>query len=76
MDRRDFRWNFRNAGYKIRMIFTPDFLLQLFIACGAAVAVYAGIKSDLAVTRSRADTAIENASLAHRRIDDFYKELK
>lgn len=51
--------------------FEPSFLLQLLSSIGAAIGVYAGIKSDLAVTRSVADTAHKSADSAHRRIDDM-----
>jgi len=50
---------------------TPSFMLQLVVSIGAAVGVYAGIKADLAVSRSVADAAHKAADLAHRRIDDL-----
>ena len=53
------------------MNLTPDFLLQLIIGIGSAVAVYAGIKSDLAVTHEKARTAEKSANLAHSRIDNI-----
>lgn len=38
---------------------------------GPAIAVYVAIRVDLAVTKDRADRAIESADEAHRRIDDM-----
>lgn len=55
------------------MNFTPEFLLQVLIGAGMAVGVYVGVKTDLAVTRSKADSAISEATSAHTRIDDLYK---
>jgi threonine/homoserine/homoserine lactone efflux protein len=55
---------------------TNEFVLQIIMSIGAAVGVYAGIKSDLAVTREKAQNAQSNASLAHRRIDDLIKDTK
>ena len=56
------------------MVFSAEFILQLIVALGCPVAVYAGIKSDLAVTREKANTAQSSANLAHRRIDDILKK--
>jgi len=53
---------------------TPEFLLQLIMALGAPVAVYAGIKSDLATTRLQADNAKESAANAHARIDSLLQK--
>lgn len=55
------------------MMFTPDFILQLIIGIGSAIGVYAGIKSDLAVTREKAVMANRRADDAHTRIDDLFK---
>lgn len=54
------------------MTFTPDFLLQVIIAVFTSVGVYAGIKSDLAVTREKAEAAKVAADLAHKRIDQLF----
>lgn len=51
------------------MTFSPEFLLQLVAAVGAAVGVYVGIRADLAVTHAKAQDAKESASEAHNRID-------
>jgi hypothetical protein len=52
----------------------PEFWLQIVIAvCSAvssALAVYVGIKVDLAVTREKAVNAFSAAEKAHRRIDE------
>ncbi len=58
------------------MMFTPDFILQLIVGVGSAIGVYAGIKSDLAVTREKATTANRRADDAHTRIDDLFKANK
>jgi hypothetical protein len=56
------------------MNLTPDFLLQLVIGVGSAVAVYAGIKSDLAVTHEKAMNAEKTATNAHKRIDSLLQK--
>ena len=53
------------------MTFSPEFFLQLVIGIGSAIGVYAGIKSDLAVTHEKARTAEKSADLAHIRIDNI-----
>jgi len=53
------------------MTFSPEFFLQLVIGIGSAIGVYAGIKSDLAVTHEKARTAEKSAELAHTRIDNI-----
>jgi hypothetical protein len=55
------------------MMFSADFILQLIIGIGSAVGVYAGIKSDLAVTREKAEIANRRADEAHTRIDDLFR---
>ena len=50
---------------------TPEVLVQLLGPVGAAVAVYAGIRADLAALRVTAQEAREAAQLAHRRIDQL-----
>lgn len=56
------------------MNFSPDFFLQLIIGIGSAIGVYAGIKSDLAVTHEKARTAEKSANLAHQRIDNILQK--
>ena len=55
-----------------------NFWLQVIIAVGSAassaLAVYVGIKIDLAVTREKASRAQETADLANRRLDDCLRE--
>ena len=48
---------------------TTELLLQLIMAIGGPVAVYAGIKSDLATIHERATAAATSAARAHERID-------
>jgi hypothetical protein len=54
---------------------TAEFWLQVLIAVcsatGSALAVYVGIKVDLAVTRAQADRALKTADEAHQRLDKF-----
>jgi len=56
------------------MTFGPDFLLQLVLAVGSAVGVYAGIKSDLTAALIEAKSAKDSANMAHRRIDDILQK--
>lgn len=51
------------------MTFSAEFILQLVMAMGAPVAVYVGIKADLATTHERAIAAKATADKAHSRID-------
>jgi outer membrane murein-binding lipoprotein Lpp len=46
-----------------------DLLGQLLGYAGAAVAVYAGIRADLAALRAKIEHAHDDARLAHKRID-------
>lgn len=46
-----------------------DWMLQLAGYVGAAAAVYAGIRADLAALRVKVEGATAAASSAHRRID-------
>lgn len=48
---------------------TPEFILQLVIAIGAPVAVYVGVRVDLARALAKAETAEATAIRAHDRID-------
>ena len=48
---------------------SPEFILQLVIGAGSCLAVYVGIRADLARLNERANRAIETADTAHRRID-------
>lgn len=47
----------------------PDWLMQLMGPAGAAVAVYAAIRADLAALHVKADSARDSATRAHARID-------
>lgn len=49
----------------------PDWILQLIGMAGAGVAVYAGIRSDLAAMAAHLKDTAETANHAHRRIDDL-----
>lgn len=51
----------------------PDWIMQLVGPAAAAVAVYAGIRADLAELRVMSKHAGESADEAHRRIDDLLK---
>ncbi len=55
---------------------TPDLLhslLEVILSVCGAVGVYAGIKSDLAVTRYKAELAQSLAEDAHRRLNAFFQ---
>ena len=47
----------------------PEWLLQVIGMLAGGVAVYAGIRADLAATKERAKNAHESAERAHIRID-------
>lgn len=47
----------------------PEWVYQLVGMGAGAVAVYAGIRSDLAALRVKADLAAQSAKDAHERID-------
>lgn len=47
----------------------PDWMFQIVGMGAGAVAVYVGIRSDLAALRVKADLAAESAKEAHERID-------
>lgn len=49
---------------------TPEFWLQLALGLGGAVAVYVGIRVDLAVQRERVTAAKEAAAHCHGRLDE------
>jgi len=51
------------------MTMTPEFILQIIIAVGSGLAVYAGIRADLARLHERATNAQSSADKAHERID-------
>lgn len=50
----------------------PEWLVQLAGPALAAVAVYVGIRVDLAISKERATNAMSEAARAHRRIDDLH----
>lgn len=54
----------------------PDWIFQALSVAGGAVAVYAGIRADLARLHERVRTAAEAASAAHRRIDGMLIERR
>lgn len=47
----------------------PDWLMQLLGPLGMGIAVYTGIRIDLAVAKSKAEQACISANEAHSRID-------
>lgn len=49
----------------------PDWVWHLGSAIAAGVAVYAGIRADLAALRVKAEHAAQSADAAHRRIDEW-----
>lgn len=49
----------------------PDWVWHLGTAIGAGVAVYAGIRADLAALKIQAEHAARTADAAHRRIDEW-----
>ena len=51
------------------MTVDASFLLQVFVALGSGFGAYAAIRADLARLHERAQTAKDNADLAHKRID-------
>lgn len=51
------------------MTMTPEFVLQIIIAVASGLAVYAGIRADLARLHERATNAQSSADKAHERID-------
>jgi hypothetical protein len=57
---------------------SPEIIFQivagLISSVAVGVGVYAGIKSDLAVTHQIADTAAKSASRAHERIDSMMEK--
>ena len=50
----------------------PDWLMQALGYAGVCVAVYAGIKADLAALHVKVEQAIEAAKSAHERIDQIH----
>jgi len=50
----------------------PDWLMQALGYAGVCVAVYAGIKADLAALHVKCEQAIEAAKEAHKRIDQIH----
>lgn len=54
----------------------PDWIVQLMGMAGAGVAVYAGIRADLAYLRAKIEGAHESASLAHQRLDELFMKGK
>ena len=51
----------------------PEWALQTLAFAGAGVGAYAAIRADLAALRVKAETAIQRADEAHRRIDVIFK---
>jgi hypothetical protein len=55
--------------------FTPEFLLQIVVAAGAAFTTYAAIRADLARLHERTSTTKQVADKAHERIDELANNL-
>lgn len=53
------------------MTMTAELLLSLIAAVGCAVGTYAAIRADLARLHERATNALEVATRAHERIDNY-----
>ncbi|MEW6258028.1 MAG: hypothetical protein AB1592_18905 [Pseudomonadota bacterium] len=49
----------------------PEWVFQLAGIAGGAVAVYAGIRADLAALHAQVRHAAETADAAHRRLDNL-----
>lgn len=47
----------------------PDWIIQLVAPLGMGLAVYTGIRIDLAIAKAKAEQAFSTANEAHRRID-------
>jgi hypothetical protein len=58
------------------MTFTPEFILQLVLAVGAAATTYGAIRSDLARLHERTNQALESAREAHQRIDENMRDRR
>lgn len=57
-------------------MFDLDSILKLIAIIGPSIAVYVGIKTDLAVTHEKAVIAYNRADDAHERIDNLLKGNK
>ena len=53
------------------MTLSPEFVLQIVLAFGAAGAMYAAIRGDLATLHERTKNTKEVADKAHERIDEL-----
>lgn len=53
------------------MTFTAEFVLQIIIALGSAVSVYAAIRADLATLHERTKNSASSVARAHERIDEL-----
>lgn len=47
----------------------PEWFIQIAPSVGVAIAIYTGIRVDLATTKQLAEQANDSANAAHRRID-------
>ncbi len=56
------------------MTFSPEFWIQALLALGGSVAVYAGIKSDLARLHEKAHSVERSTNRAHERIDSLMEK--
>jgi hypothetical protein len=54
----------------------PDWLVQVISNLGIGIAVYTGIRVDLAIAKTRADEAVLSAKDAHQRIDRMYQHRR
>jgi hypothetical protein len=52
----------------------PEWFTQLLAPLGVGIAVYAGIRVDLAIAKSKADQALASAGHAHGRIDRLLEQ--
>ena len=52
-------------------MFTPEFILEIFVALAAGFGAYAAIRADLSKLHERATNAQLSATRAHERIDDM-----
>jgi hypothetical protein len=53
------------------MTFTAEFMLQIMVALGSGISVYAAIRADLATLHEKTKRTETVADMAHRRIDEM-----
>jgi hypothetical protein len=54
----------------------PEWIIQILTSLGIGVAVYTGIRVDLALAKSRAEEALVSAKDAHHRIDHMFQHRR